>query len=86
MAMKKPILTNSLPGVVYELKRDSDLIFAKNQEELIKMIGELIPQKENLKKIGQKGYELVKKKYTWTRIITDFKKNITSLIEKKRRN
>ncbi len=85
MAMKKPILTNSLPGVVCELKRDSDLIFAKNQEELIKMIGELIPQKENLKKIGQKGYELVKEKYTWTKIITDFKKNIINLIEKKRR-
>ena len=85
MAMKKPILTNSLPGVVHELKRDSDLIFAKNQEELIKMIGDLIPQKEKLKKIGQKGYEFVKKKYTWTRIITDFKKNIINLIEKKRK-
>jgi len=85
MAMKKPILTNSLPGVVHELKRDSDLIFAKNQEELIKMIGELIPEKERLKKIGQKGYELVKKKYTWKRIIIDFKKNIITLIEKKRR-
>ena len=84
MAMKKPILTNSLPGVVHELKRDSDLIFAKNQKELIKMIGELVPEKERLKKIGQKGYELVKKKYTWTRIITDFKKNIINLIEKKR--
>ncbi|GAH54716.1 unnamed protein product, partial [marine sediment metagenome] len=27
-AMKKPILTNSLPGVVYELK-DSDLILQR---------------------------------------------------------
>ncbi|GAH54713.1 unnamed protein product [marine sediment metagenome] len=49
------------------------------------MIGELIPQKENLKKIGQKGYELVKKRYTWKRIITDFKKNIINLIKKKHR-
>ncbi|MHA1987702.1 MAG: glycosyltransferase [Promethearchaeota archaeon] len=84
MAMKKPVLTNSLPGVVHELKKDSDLIFAENQNELIEMIEDLIPQKENLKKIGQKGYELVKKKYTWKKIITDFKKNIITLIEKKR--
>ncbi|MFX1420353.1 MAG: glycosyltransferase [Promethearchaeota archaeon] len=82
MAMKKPVLTNSLPVVVYELKRESDLIFAKNQEDLIRMIGELIPQKENLKKIGQKGYKLVKEKYNWTKIITDFKKIIINLIKK----
>jgi glycosyltransferase involved in cell wall biosynthesis len=83
MAMKKPVLTNSLPGVVHELKRNSDLIFAKNQEELIEMIEDLIPQKAKLKKIGQKGYELVKKKYTWKSIITEFKKHVMNLIENK---
>ena len=85
MAMKKPVLTNSLPGVVHELKRNSDLIFAKNQEELIEMIEDLIPQKEKLKKIGQKGYELVKKKYTWKSIITEFKKYVMNLIENKQK-
>ncbi len=83
MAMKKPVLTNSLPTIISELKNDSDLIFAKNQQDLIKMIGELVPQKENLKKIGQKGFELVKKKYTWSKIIADFKKTLIEVIEKK---
>ncbi|MFX0001900.1 MAG: glycosyltransferase [Candidatus Hodarchaeota archaeon] len=83
MAMKKPVLTNSLPAIVSELKNDSDLIFAKNQQDLIKMIGELVPQKENLKKTGQKGFELVKKKYTWSKIITEFKKTIIEIIKKK---
>jgi glycosyltransferase involved in cell wall biosynthesis len=82
MAMKKPVLTNSLPAIVLELKKDSDLIFAKNQGELIRMIGDLIPQKKNLKEIGQKGFELVKNKYTWSKIITDFKKTILNLIKK----
>lgn len=83
MAMKKPVLTNSLPAIVLELKKNSDLIFAKNQQELIEMIGELIPQKENLKKIGQKGFEIVKKKYTWSKIITNFKKTIIEVIKNK---
>ncbi|MHA1931957.1 MAG: glycosyltransferase [Promethearchaeota archaeon] len=85
MAMKKPVLTNSLPGVVYELRKDSDLIFAENQQELIKMIGELIPQKENLKNIGQKGYEFVKRKYTWAKIITNFKNTMLSLLKTRRK-
>jgi len=83
MAMKKPVLTNSLPAIVLELKKNSDLIFAKNQQELIKMIGELIPHKENLKKIGEKGFELVKSKYTWSKIIADFKKTIFGVIKSK---
>ncbi|MFX1391348.1 MAG: glycosyltransferase [Promethearchaeota archaeon] len=83
MAMKKPVLTNSLPAIVLELKKNSDLIFAKNQQELIKMIGDLIPQKEKLKKIGQKGFEIVKKKYTWSKIIADFKKTIINTIKNK---
>ncbi len=83
MAMKKPVLTNSLPAIVSELKKDSDLIFADNQQELIEMIGDLLPQKEKLKKLGQKGFELVKKKYTWSKIITDFKKTIIDVIKKK---
>lgn len=83
MAMKKPVLTNSLPALVLELKKNSDLIFAKNQKELIRMIEDLIPQKEHLKKIGQKGFELVKQKYTWSKIITDFKKIIIDVIKNK---
>lgn len=86
MAMKKPVLTNSLPAIVLELKKDTDLIFTQNQQDLIKMIGELIPQKDNLKKIGQKGFELVKKKYTWSKIITNFKKTIIEVIKSKHKN
>ncbi|MFX1419067.1 MAG: glycosyltransferase [Promethearchaeota archaeon] len=86
MAMKKPVLTNSLPAIVQEFKKNSDLIFAKNQQELIKMIGKLIPEKNNLKRIGQKGFELVKEKYAWPKIISEFEKTIISVIKNKYKN
>ena len=82
MAMKKPVLTNSLPAVVLELKNKSDVIFAKNQEELIEKIGELIPKKEELKKIGEKGYKLVKEKYDWKIIVNRIKNIIKELVKK----
>ncbi len=82
MAMKKPVLSNSLPAVVYEL-RNSDVIFAKNQNELITTIKDLIPQKEKLKEKGQKCYNLVKEKYVWESIISDFKEIALNLWKKK---
>lgn len=30
MAMKKPVLSNSLPGVILEIGKDNGVIFAKN--------------------------------------------------------
>lgn len=80
MAMKKPVLSNSLPGVVLELGKDSGVMFAKNQKELIKEIGELILAKEKLKEVGEKGFEYVKKNYLWDKIIKDFKKMMIDII------
>jgi glycosyltransferase involved in cell wall biosynthesis len=73
MAQKKPILSNSLPSVVYELKDKSDIIFAKNQTDLIEKITPLSKKKKELQEIGQKGFELVKKEYTWKKLLKDFK-------------
>jgi glycosyltransferase involved in cell wall biosynthesis len=85
MAMKKPVLSNALPSVVYEIGNNNGVIFAKNQEVLIKRIKEFIPLKEELIKIGQRGFEIVKKKYTWSNIIEEFKKVIINLLEKKKK-
>jgi len=82
MAMKKPVLSNSLPSVVLELKNNSDVIFSKNLDDLIKKIGELISKKHELKQLGLQGYEFVKKNYAWPILINRFKKIIIDVMKK----
>jgi glycosyltransferase involved in cell wall biosynthesis len=84
MAMKKPVLSNSLPSVVSEIGRDNGVIFAPNQKELIKKIGDLTIEKEKLKAIGLMGYELIKKYYIWSKIMNKLKKIMIDLIKKKK--
>ena len=84
MAMKKPVLSNSLPSVVSEIGRDNGVIFAPNQKELIKKIGDLTKEKENLKVIGLQGYELIKKHYVWSKIMNKLKKIMIDLIKEKK--
>ena len=86
MAMKKPVLSNRLPGVIYELGKDCGVIFTKNQMELIKKIEELIPFREELKNRGKKGFELVKEKFNWKNIINDFKRVLIETIKDKIQN
>jgi len=83
MAMKKPVLSNSLPGVVLDLGEESGVIYGKNQVDLIAKIRELIPFKEELKQRGEKGFDLIKKKYLWSKILIDFKKIMIDVITKK---
>ena len=83
MAMKKPVLSNSLPNVVREIGENNGVIFARNQTELVKKIGELIGKKEILNEIGLKGFDLIKKHYIWPKILNKLKKIIISLIKEK---
>ena len=82
MAMKKPVLSNNLPSVVLELKNNSDVIFSKNLDDLIKKIGDLINKKHELKQLGLQGYEFVKKNYAWPILINRFKKIIIDVMRK----
>jgi len=84
MAMKKPVLSNSLPSVVGEIGENNGVIFARNQKELIKKIGELTGEKESLNKTGLQGFDLIKKHYVWPKILNNLKKIIINLIKEKR--
>lgn len=84
MAMKKPVLSNSLPNVVREIGENNGAIFARNQQELIKKIGELIGEKESLKEMGLQGFELIKKYYIWPKILDKLKEIIINVIKEKR--
>ena len=85
MAMKKPVLSTSLPSVVREIGINNGVIFSQNQQELIEKIKELAQEKEKLKKLGQKGFELIKKHYIWPNILKDLKKIMFESIKEKRK-
>ncbi|MFX1378910.1 MAG: glycosyltransferase [Promethearchaeota archaeon] len=86
LAMKKPVLSNSLPGVMNEIGKDNGVIYAKNQIDLIKKIELLSLNREKLREIGQEGFKLIKKYYTWPNILHDFKQILFSLIKLKRKS
>lgn len=84
MAMKKPVLSNSLPGVVNEIGKDNGVIYAKNQIELIKKIKPLSLDKEKLREIGKDGFRLIEKYYSWPIIMGKFKNLLINQIKLKR--
>ena len=67
--MKKPVLSNSLPALIDEIGINNGIIFSKNQDDLIKEIGNLITNKGKLKEIGQMGYNYAVKNCLWSKII-----------------
>lgn len=84
MAMKKPVLSTALPGVVHELGNNSGVIFANSQKDLIKRIEDLYHERDNLENLGRKGYDLVMEKFTWQKIINDFKNIMINSIKNKK--
>jgi glycosyltransferase involved in cell wall biosynthesis len=85
MAMKKPVLSTSLPSVVREIGRNNGVIFANNQKDLIEKIGELYKEKSELVRIGHKGFELIKKYYLWPKIMKKLKILMIDTIREKRK-
>ncbi|MBY9016279.1 MAG: glycosyltransferase [Candidatus Lokiarchaeota archaeon] len=84
MAMKKPVLSTSLPSIVREIGKNNGVIFAQNQKELVEKIRDLTKEKEKLKNLGLQGYELIKKHYMWPNILKDLKKIMLDLIKEKK--
>ena len=85
MAMKKPVLSTSLPSVVREIGRNNGVIFANDQKDLIEKIGELYKEKSELVRIGHKGFELIKKYYLWPKIMKKLKILMIDTIREKRK-
>lgn len=85
MALKKPVLSTSLPSIVVEIENNNGIIFSKNQNELIKKIADLSKQKDTLKNIGIEGYNYILKNYLWSNLINNFQHQIYTLIKKKQK-
>lgn len=80
MAQKKPALSTKLPGIYNEIGENNGVIFAKNQKQLIEMIKDLSGRKEELKKIGLKGYNYIEKNLLWDNIVKDFNRVLRNIL------
>jgi glycosyltransferase involved in cell wall biosynthesis len=83
MAMKKPVLSNALPGVVDQIGKNSDVIFTKNQKALVKKIAYLSQHKDKLENLGFRVYKVVKEGFTWNSIIKNFKNILLKELRKR---
>jgi glycosyltransferase involved in cell wall biosynthesis len=81
MAQKKPTLSTKLPGIYYEIRENNGVIFVPTQEDLIPEIEKLIPIKEQLKEIGEKGYHFVYENIRWEEILKTFRKKLIEIIK-----
>jgi len=58
---KKPVITTK----TYELESMPNIIYVNTYHDMIEEIKELYNRRDNIKKIGEAGYKLVKEKYNW---------------------
>lgn len=76
MAMGKPVISTTLPGIMKEFGNNNGIIYIKRPEEAIEKALEL--SNESLKKLGKKARSYVIKN-NWTDIVIDFEKIIFTL-------
>jgi glycosyltransferase involved in cell wall biosynthesis len=72
--MKKPVLATDVGGISELIKNnETGILIKKNDsEDWIKNINELINSSEKRNQIGDAGYRLVEKEFSWVKIAQDF--------------
>lgn len=70
MAMKKPVITTKLPGVMKEFGEDHGVIYVDKPEDTLDKAIELI-ESETIKEYGSKARKFVEK-YNWDNVVNDF--------------
>ncbi len=74
MAAKTPVITTRAGGVMSLIKDGYNgyLVHVRNAKEIADRVNELLTNDELCRKMGERSYELVVKKYTWDRIADQF--------------
>ena len=78
MAMKLPCITSELANNALGASHNEDILIGNNEVEYTEHIIRLIENVNLQKEIAQKGYEFVKKNYTWEGSTAILEKLITS--------
>lgn len=76
MAAKTPVISTSAGGVTSLIKDGYNgyLVHARNAKEIAARANELLENEELCKKMAERSYELVLKKFTWGRIAESFER------------
>lgn len=82
MAMKKPIISTKLPGMMEEFGENNGIVYVDRPGDTIKKAIELASQK-NLQELGAKARELIQEN-SWDRSTDELERILSYTIEKKR--
>lgn len=83
MAMKKPLISTKLPGMVEEFGEDNGIVYADRPEDVVRKAMELVSN-GNLNELGAKARRFVEK-YNWDSITDEFERILSEAIEEKKK-
>jgi len=79
MAMKKPVISTKLPGVMKEFGEDNGVIYVDKPEDVVAKAIELV-QNNSVEILGSKARSFVEK-YSWDSITDEFEKILEEAVE-----
>ena len=82
MAMRKPVIATSLPGIMKEFGKDNGVIYVDRPEDVLKKAIELI-ENNRIEEEGKKARKFVEK-YSWDNIVDEFEKVLEKVIQEVR--
>jgi glycosyltransferase involved in cell wall biosynthesis len=82
MAMKKPVISTKLPGVMKEFGEDNGVVYVDRPEDVVPKAIELV-QNGKVEELGAKARSFVEK-YSWNNITDDFEKILEDVLKEKR--
>ena len=80
MAMRKPVISTKLPGVIKEFGEDNGIIYVDRTEEVVKKAIDLV-NNENLDKLGVKARSFVER-YSWENITDEFESILREVVSR----
>ncbi|MEN4006019.1 MAG: glycosyltransferase [Methanobacteriaceae archaeon] len=83
MAMKKPVISTKLPGVMKEFGEDNGVVYVDRPEDVVPKAIELV-QNGKVEELGAKARSFVEK-YSWDKITDEFDKILDEVIKEKHR-
>jgi glycosyltransferase involved in cell wall biosynthesis len=81
MAMKKPVISTKLPGVMREFGDGNGMVFVDRPEDVVIRATELIASGK-YKELGTKARQFVERN-NWVSITDEFEKTLQEVIKKK---
>lgn len=82
MAMKKPVISTRLPGIMREFGEDNGVVYVDKPEDVISRVQELL-KSGKIEELGSKARKFVES-YSWDRITDEFEGIINEVVQEKR--